>query len=233
MLQTFKTCSSQGKEQYLTCYNDIILSSNNSCDSQKDQTVQSSFKFQMDVKINVIITKIIMKILYLLKMYVIIIISIIFIQYQLEDKCLKCTSTQSYLICQPKNIILGNLWIYVQNTQKYMEIITKAQLILYQKITIQGLTISKRVQDLSITKSSTDTIFQFISSYNTFNFQKKDGIYYSYFSNKRIFGGPLVQVNAEVKFTKKIGHKSNLSQYFLKSFMGYLIKQRYTYIQIE
>ncbi|CAD8197266.1 unnamed protein product [Paramecium pentaurelia] len=62
----------------------------------------------------------------------------------------------------------------------------------------------KEFFDLSTSQERINELFNVVvnsvdNQYN-YNFQKGDGIYFSYFGNKRIFGGPFVWVNAKFQF---------------------------------
>ncbi|CAD8209211.1 unnamed protein product [Paramecium pentaurelia] len=104
---------------------DISLSSNNSCDSSKDRTdqkfLQIADEFQDKYDNNKDDEDYIFKIN----------VKIVALNVQVH---------KVVQFVNPKNIsILDNEWINVQNTQKYLELIAQAFLILFQKITIQGL----------------------------------------------------------------------------------------------
>ncbi|CAD8112045.1 unnamed protein product [Paramecium primaurelia] len=212
--KTCKTCSGQGKEQCLTCYNDISLSSSNSCDSFKDRTDQKFLQIPDGCKDKCDNNK------DYDEDYVC--IEDINLQDKCEDNCLKCTSTQSCLICKPQNYLyFGQCMdqcpeytkIYGTNCLSIVDIIQKNNNLRVKQLV-------REFYDLSTTKSSTDTIFQFISSSNSFNFQKGNAIYYSYFSNKRIFGGPLVWVNAAFKFTKNWTEEFQFIKIFFEVILG-------------
>ncbi|CAD8063532.1 unnamed protein product [Paramecium primaurelia] len=68
----------------------------------------------------------------------------------------------------------------------------------------QEVFLVKEFYDLSTSKQRINELFTLVcldsSRNNKYNFQKGNDIYFSYFQNKRIFGGPYVWVNAQFKF---------------------------------
>ncbi|CAD8126114.1 unnamed protein product [Paramecium sonneborni] len=65
----------------------------------------------------------------------------------------------------------------------------------------QEVFLVKELYDLSTRKERINELFQLVNDRNSkYNFQKGNDIYFSYFQNKRIFGGPFVWVNAQFKF---------------------------------
>ncbi|CAD8188040.1 unnamed protein product [Paramecium octaurelia] len=68
----------------------------------------------------------------------------------------------------------------------------------------QEIFLVKEFYDLSTSKKRIDELFTLVSlessAIKQYNFQKGDDIYFSYFQNRRIFGGPYVWVNAQFKF---------------------------------
>ncbi|CAD8187315.1 unnamed protein product [Paramecium pentaurelia] len=75
--------------------------------------------------------------------------------------------------------------------------------------------------DISTTKEKIDNLFTLENSLNNnLNFQKGQGIYFSYIPDKRIFGGPFVWVNAQFKFFLKLTEQEQVLKLSFEVFLG-------------
>ncbi|CAD8120374.1 unnamed protein product [Paramecium sonneborni] len=165
--KTCKTCSGEGKEQCLSCYDDIILS-NNSCDSCKNKLGQNFLQIpggcqnkcnnNQDYDEDQVC------------------IENINIQFKCEVDCEQCTYTQRCLICKPqKYLYFGQCidkcpnYTIVNGTNCLSNID-----ILQKNKNLRITELVREFHDLSTTKSSTNAIFQMISTTtnNEYSFQK-------------------------------------------------------------
>ncbi|CAD8129023.1 unnamed protein product [Paramecium sonneborni] len=212
--KTCKTCSGEGKEQCLSCYDDIVLSSNNSCDSCKNKMVDNflqipdgcrnkcnnNYDYDEDQ----------------------VCFEDINLQVKCEVDCELCTNTQRCLICKTqKYLYFGQC---IDQCPKYTIVYGTNCLsdidILLKNKNLRITELVREFHDLSTTKRSINAIFQITSTNNQHSFQKGNDIYYSYFSNKRIFGGPLVWVNAIFKFTKSWNQEFQYIKIFFEVILG-------------
>ncbi|CAD8120181.1 unnamed protein product [Paramecium sonneborni] len=149
-------------------------------------------------------------------------------QNKCEDDCQQCTTTQSCIICKPqKYLYFGQCMdqcpeytkVYGTNCLSTIDIILKNK-------NLRITQLSREFHDLSTTNSFINSIFQLISTGNQYSFQKGNDIYYSYFSNKRIFGGPLVWINAQFKSTYSWSQQFQFIRIFFEVILGDIVLQK-------
>ncbi|CAD8162177.1 unnamed protein product [Paramecium octaurelia] len=212
--KTCKTCSGDGKQECLTCYNNIALSASNTCDSCKNQNNQNFLQIPIGCQSQcddnqdydedqVCIEK-------------------IKPQEKCQVDCQQCTNTQSCLICKPqKYLYFGQCmdqcpeYTIVQGTNCLSNIET-----ILKMNNLRITQLFKQFHDLSTTKMTIQEHFSVISLNNSFDFKKGSDIYYSYFGSKRIFGGPLVWVNAKFKFTQSWIQEFRIIRIFFEIILG-------------
>ncbi|CAD8121346.1 unnamed protein product [Paramecium sonneborni] len=194
--KTCKTCFGEGKNECNSCYDGITKSSTNSCQSCKMMPNNNNFLqiaegckdkceknlgYDEDLICNEDIN----------------------FQVSCEEGCQLCTNTQSCLICNTRKFLyfgqcLNSCPAYTKTEGMYC----LNNLDIFIKYNLRIIQLVKEFHDLSTTKSMVNSLFQIQNNRNSnLNFLKGDGIYFSYLSNKRIFGGPFVWVNAVFQFS--------------------------------
>ncbi|CAK77371.1 unnamed protein product (macronuclear) [Paramecium tetraurelia] len=209
--KTCKTCSGDGKQQCLSCYSNIVMSASNTCDSCKGQNGQNFLQIPDGC-----LSQCANNQDYDEDNYVLV------PQEKCEIDCKKCTNTQSCLVCKPqKYLYFGQC---MDQCPEYTRVqgdncLSSIESILKMK-NLRITQLFKEFHDLSTTKVTTNEHFSVILSNNDNSFKKGFDIYYSYFASKRIFGGPLVWVNAKFKFTQSWTQEFQFIRIFFEVILG-------------
>ncbi|CAD8097693.1 unnamed protein product [Paramecium sonneborni] len=171
--KTCKSCSGERKDQCQTCYDTLSITSTNSCEPCKNRGNGAFLDFQSQkcgYDEDLVCDENINT------------------QSTCQNGCQSCTNAQSCLKCQ-----------CLKNCPSYTKIEGRSCLNTIDQMDAKKYNISQIAKELH-DNNRIKELFTLSHKQGSYNFQKGEEIYFSYFSNKRIFGGPFVWVNAQFKF---------------------------------